>query len=669
MILLSGFYREADASRRAEFQECLRRNIENNSLDEIHVFIEEPVEQSELLRENLLLAGAKVRLIAHGRRVTYRDFFAYANSRLSGRRVIVANADIYFDHTLARLDGYELAGKLLCLSRWDVWSDGSIHLFDHPASQDAWIFQAPIREIFCDFHLGVMGCDNRLAWEAEQAGLALSNPSRSVRAYHLHSSQVRRHGGSRLTGPTQAIPPRFLGTPYVSCASDAFRETMTRETIFAITSLSPAQESAPVTRSCIASWRNAGLQVCAFNHPAEIAELSKLYDVEFVPVAETTESVFGRRLVPIKAMLEWAAEHDAPALLINSDIQLRMADWEVKRLRWLSDGGLCYFVRYNHNGDVARAHREPYGIDAFLFHGRDAARFPDSFLSMGQPFWDYWIPHVYLSRNLPLYRVDFPVAFHRSHQFKWSWANWHRCALEFGRITGELENQSAEACHAMCARLRWGFEHHKISVPQQPMGIQDWVQQTFSSRGPRTFLELGAHRGTDTAWMAEIPDVTIHAFEPDPRNYQAPHPNVRLHHAAIAERDGYGPLFLSLEGWGQEWTHSSSIKRPKNHLHCYPVTFGEAIDVELVALDTFSRQQGLDVIDFIWADVQGAEGEMISSGHQTLARTRYLYTAYSDDEMYEDQSPLREILKSLPDFRVLELWPENALLENQKLKA
>ena len=71
----SGFYRESDANRRSEFQESLRRNVENDRFDEIHVFIEEAVEKSKLLRENPLLAGDKLRLIAHGRRVTCREFY------------------------------------------------------------------------------------------------------------------------------------------------------------------------------------------------------------------------------------------------------------------------------------------------------------------------------------------------------------------------------------------------------------------------------------------------------------------------------------------------------------------------------------------------------------------------------------------------------------------
>jgi FkbM family methyltransferase len=819
MILLSGFYEDADASRRSDLLECLRRNIENTRIDEIRVFVEEPGEADKLVVAYPLLAGDKVRLVAHGRRVTYRDLFMHANARLPDRRVVVANADIYFDNTLALLDGYDLADRLLCLSRWDVQPDGSARFFEHPASQDAWIFQAPIREFSCDFHLGVLGCDNRLAWEADRAGLVLSNPSRSLQAFHLHLSQVRRYSErQRQAGPTKGVPAVYFETPCpgprgpapdVPRARVAFRESMgctverlrpgvpshnnysrqfatvpeplrglpftqvvaysvspvevlfltagklyvlvgndwdgsrsavawlsqagfreelplvdtgqgtgfevwslvaetgerfvlptqvmlvaddlsrgggephgfanvaeggrprlAPETIFALTSLPLARDRAPIVRHCIASWRAAGLQVRAFNHPAEVPELARLYDVEFVPVAGTTASIFGKHHVPINAMTAWAAERDVPALLINADIDLRMADWEIKRARWLSDGGLCYFVRYNHDGEPARASREPDGIDAFLCHGRDLTQFPGSFLSMGQPFWDYWLPHTFAARGLPVWAVEHPAAFHRNHAHGWSWEGWHRCGLEFARVTAEpAGDRSFQSCQAMARRVRQQFEQRKVSLAPRPVAIRDWARQTFGHPGPKTFLELGAHLGTDTEWMAQIAGVTVHAFEPDPRNHPAPRPNVVLSRAAVADRDGRGALILSQQGWGQEWTHSSSIKRPKNHLQRYPVTFGEAVDVALVTLDTYRRQHGLDVIDFIWADIQGAEGEMIRGGRETLERTRFLFTEYSDDELYEGQPSLEEIVGMLPGFRVLELWQDDVLLENRTLGA
>jgi len=159
----------------------------------LHVFLEDPGSGKRLAATHAVLRDPRVRLLAHGRRMTFREMFEHANRHFAGRRAVVANADIYFDHTLGRLDGADLAGKLACLSRWDVLEDGELRFFDHASSQDAWIFEAPIPAIACDFHLGLLGCDNRLAWEAQAAGLALFNPGRSVRACHLHRSLVRRY--------------------------------------------------------------------------------------------------------------------------------------------------------------------------------------------------------------------------------------------------------------------------------------------------------------------------------------------------------------------------------------------------------------------------------------------------------------------------------------------
>ena len=440
-------------------------------------------------------------------------------------------------------------------------------------------------------------------------------------------------------------------------------------TIYALTSLNPSERAAGAQHRAIATWRAAGMDVLSFNHPTEIETLASQYDVELVPVDQTAFSVFGRHLIPINRMLEWASERDATVMIINSDIELRIAPWELQRARRVADGGLCYWIRHNHDGDYARATIEPFGIDAFLFAARDVGNVPESFLSMGQPFWDYWLPYLFAMHRRPLLRVDYPAAFHQRHEQRWSWEGWQRCGVELGRVLGQLvDDQSMQACFAMEARVRDTIDRAQTTLARQPFAIREWVERRFADASAKTFLELGAHRGTDTAWMSQIPGVTIHAFEPDPRNVQPPRPNVTLHRAAVGDADGRAPFVLSQSGWGQEWTHSSSLHRPKNHLARYPVTFGETIEVERIALDSFAQRAGISAVDFIWADIQGAEGDMVRGAPELLRRTRYLYTEYSDDELYEGQSTLADLLALLPDYRVIELWPEDVLLENRAFR-
>jgi hypothetical protein len=220
VVLLTALYHDPAASRRAELLECFRRNLALDVFAEVHVLLEDGRRPD--------LDDPKLHLVEHGRRATYRDLFDYASVQLGGRRVVVANADIYFGDDLTRLDAVDLAGKLLCLSRWDAQRDGSARLFEHGESQDAWIFDPPIAAFPCDFHLGVPGCDNRLAWEAAHAGLAVENPARSLRAYHLHLSGVRRYGERhRIGGNVLSVPAGFLGPAVdVRCASVAFAEEM-----------------------------------------------------------------------------------------------------------------------------------------------------------------------------------------------------------------------------------------------------------------------------------------------------------------------------------------------------------------------------------------------------------------------------------------------------------
>ena len=96
--------------------------------------------------------------------------------------------------------------------------------------------------------------------------------------------------------------------------------------------------------ACLESWRRAGLKIVAFNHPAEIPDLRRLYGsaarpdaagvadiagndlgIEHVAVESTTEATFERPLVPIHEMVAWARRHGVVALLVNADIELDLA--------------------------------------------------------------------------------------------------------------------------------------------------------------------------------------------------------------------------------------------------------------------------------------------------------------------------------------------------------
>jgi FkbM family methyltransferase len=192
--------------------------------------------------------------------------------------------------------------------------------------------------------------------------------------------------------------------------------------------------------------------------------------------------------------------------------------------------------------------------------------------------------------------------------------------------------------------------------------------------GPRvTVLELGAHHGNDTVLLydAATKPITYVAVEADPRNVpllerRIERRPVNILHAAIWHEDGQAVLHLS-EGRGDG---SSSVRKPLKHLDHFPdIAFVGTVPVPAVTLDWVAARYGIEQVDLIWCDIQGAERNMIAGGRETLARTRWLLTECDRIEMYEGQATRDELLKLLPDWELIAEWPENAnlLLRNRRL--
>jgi len=84
------------------------------------------------------------------------------------------------------------------LSRYDIASDGHIRFneFLAPWSQDVWIFKNPVPDNaiqYSNFLMGLLGCDNRIAFEWKRAGLTVLNPCSVIITRHLHASEKRNY--------------------------------------------------------------------------------------------------------------------------------------------------------------------------------------------------------------------------------------------------------------------------------------------------------------------------------------------------------------------------------------------------------------------------------------------------------------------------------------------
>lgn len=210
-----------------------------------------------------------------------------------------------------------------------------------------------------------------------------------------------------------------------------------------------------------------------------------------------------------------------------------------------------------------------------------------------------------------------------------------------------------------------GIQPGQISFAE----IRDLVAKTDA-----LILEVGANDGTESGRFLEaFPRGHLYAFEPDPRAAARWRENVNDARAALIETaigSETGTITFhqsdgSVEnGPATGWDLSGSIKSPKHHLKRHPqITFKNTIDVQVQTLDDWAINNDIGTIDFLWADVQGAEKDLILGGAETLKRTRYFYTEYDNREMYEGQWNLSQITENLPHHRLLKRWKHDVLFE------
>ena len=189
-------------------------------------------------------------------------------------------------------------------------------------------------------------------------------------------------------------------------------------------------------------------------------------------------------------------------------------------------------------------------------------------------------------------------------------------------------------------------------------------------------IEVGANIGQTTAKILnQIPGATIYCFEPDPRavlefKKNINSPNVHLFESAVGNENG-SVVFHQSSGVDEykDWNQSGSIKQPKEHLNFWPkVTFPTSIEIPIVRLDDWAKSIDLPMVDFIWADTQGAEADLILGGLVTLDKTRFLYTEYGPRELYDGQASLEMIDGLLKNFSITRLFDIDVLFENLLLK-
>lgn len=222
--LFINFYTDKSEERTAELNFCFKENIK--VFDNIIVFLnKEDVPNCLSLIANEFITQLKeqrsdldkVSFFIQEERPTYDDYFKLISLSYGSfdNINVISNSDIIIpSDTLSILPKFINSSTCLALSRWDSkqmdnYTDGAI-LYDRPDSQDTWIFNgsASIVNNSAPFTLGLAGCDNAIAHIISKSGYNVINPSKTLKTYHVHLTEVRNY---RTDKPVP--PPYKLLTP------------------------------------------------------------------------------------------------------------------------------------------------------------------------------------------------------------------------------------------------------------------------------------------------------------------------------------------------------------------------------------------------------------------------------------------------------------------------
>lgn len=188
--LFTTYYRTKTASRQQELLTCLNNNLNNPYIDKVFVVSECDI---ELYHEKLTVVNSI--------RPTFRQVVDIANEN-AGEINILTNTDIFCDETISQVSALNLSGKVLCLCRHDILGQGRTRLIEAEYSQDTWVWENKLQFQGGNYFFGILGCDNVFAYEVNQSGYSVHNPSRHIKTLHLHLVNERSYSeATRLPRP------------------------------------------------------------------------------------------------------------------------------------------------------------------------------------------------------------------------------------------------------------------------------------------------------------------------------------------------------------------------------------------------------------------------------------------------------------------------------------
>lgn len=289
-IVIQQYFQHPLARRSRELKECIKRNIMNPYIDEIHLLNEKSYPE---------WLNPKVKEFVIVNRISYDAVFKHIKTNIPSNTIVAfANTDIYFDASIRHLYTINLKGKFLSLLRWDDPNPPQItdekekqpsKIFGpRPDSQDTWIVLSdditfnPDQEDF-KINFGIPGCDNALSIAMLKNKFLVCNPAYTIKTHHIHNSAIRDYNPQNVVQR-----PIFL---YIDpTAIQEYKSVVSLDDI--IWTKGEQTKMTNIARRIKYVNENAAATVCSMLRREKVWDFSVKEENEFVYEAQPNQTIY-----------------------------------------------------------------------------------------------------------------------------------------------------------------------------------------------------------------------------------------------------------------------------------------------------------------------------------------------------------------------------------------
>lgn len=204
--------------------------------------------------------------------------------------------------------------------------------------------------------------------------------------------------------------------------------------------------------------------------------------------------------------------------------------------------------------------------------------------------------------------------------------------------------------------------YDRQSYLKEDSPIKKTLLKLFKKNDKLLILDVGACEGEESIKYKNIfTQSSIFLFEPLPKNQSLILENIKRHElknaylipVALSDYDGYTEFHISSgqpnnTESGLDWdfgNKSSSLLAPQlNNLPKW-LNFDKVIKVQTMTLDIFLEKNGIENIDFIHMDVQGAELKVLEGAKNKIENIKAIWLEVSNVQLYKNQ-PLSDDIES-----------------------